>query len=150
MRDRSLGVTTLAFSSVMVALYSQYAAIALVLTGSVYTAAGSLYAAVALMTGAAFLSLAVAAYAVGYGFWARKHWSWATGIAVFAFFIGANVFLSIISTSFVSALLPTVGGVIAIAYLQRPAVRAELLGTEAPAEATVRVADAMDAAEPAH
>ena len=35
MRDRSFGVTALAFSAVMVALYGQFAGIALLLTGLV-------------------------------------------------------------------------------------------------------------------
>ena len=148
MRHRSLGVTTLAFSSIMVALYCQVAAIALLLTGSVFTAAGSMQGAVALITGAVFLGLTFAAYLVGYGFWTAKHWSWAGGIVVFAVLIGASVFLSIISSNFGSALLPAVGAVVAIAYLQRSSVRAELLGSEPIADRSRTAPDRIDAAEP--
>ncbi|MEA2026628.1 MAG: hypothetical protein U9O18_08045, partial [Chloroflexota bacterium] len=61
MRHRSFGVTALAFSSIMVAIYGQYAAIALLLTGSAFTPAGSFQAAIALITGAVFLGLTLAA-----------------------------------------------------------------------------------------
>lgn len=130
MRDRSLGVTALAFFTVMVALYSQMAAIALILGGSIFTAAGSVQGAAALLTGALFLGVAIAGYVVGYGFWTCRHWAWAGGMVVFAALIGANLILSFISANLLSAVLPVVGSVIAIWQLQRPATKAELLGTE--------------------
>jgi hypothetical protein len=149
MRDRSFGVTTLAFTSVMAALYSQFAAIALLLTGSVFTVAGSLEAVAALFLGAVFLGVTVAAYLAGFGFWMRKHWSWAAGIAVFAVLIGASILLSIASGNFLSMLLPSIGGISAIAYLQRPAVRDELLGEERTADQRRPATDNVEAAEPA-
>lgn len=149
MRDRSFGVTTLAFGSVMVALYAQVAAIALLLTGSVFTVAGSTEAVAALFLGAVFLGLTVAAYVTGFGFWMRKHWSWAGGIAVFAVLIGASILLSIISGNFLSTLLPAIGGFSAITYLQREAVRAELLGEHRVAGERHSVSDNVEAAEPA-
>jgi len=149
MRHRSFGVTALAFGSIMAALYCQVAAIALLLTGSVFTAASSMDGAVALVTGAIFLGLTAAAYLVGFGFWTGKHWSWAGGLVVFAALIGANVLLSIISGTFVSALLPSIGAVVALVYMQRPSVRSELLGTQQGKDASVSVTDTMDAAEPA-
>ena len=130
MRDRSLGVTALAFFSVMVALYSQMAAIALILGGSVFTAAGSVQGAAALLVGAVFLGVAVAAYAIGYAFWTRRHWSFAGGVTVFGTLIVANILLSLISGNPLSAVIPVVGSAIAIWELQRPAIKAELLGTE--------------------
>jgi hypothetical protein len=130
MRDRSRGVTALAFFSVMVALFSQMAAIALILGGSVFTAAGSVQGAAALLMGAVFLGVAVAAYAIGYAFWMRRHWSWAGGVTVFSALIVVNILLSLMSGSPLSALIPVVGGAIAIWELQRPAIKAELLGTE--------------------
>ena len=148
MQDRSMAVTALAFFSVMVALYSQMAAIALILGGSVFTAAGSMHGAAALITGAVFLGVAVAAYAAGYAFWTRRHWSWAGGIVVFATLIGANLFLSLISGNLLSAILPVAGSIVAIWQLQRPAVRAELLGTEfieggSPAIEALETAEAL-------
>ena len=146
MRDRSLEVTALAFFSVMVALYSQMAAIALILGGSVFTAAGSMYGAAALLTGAVFLGLAVAAYAVGYAFWMCRHWSWAGGMVVFATLIGANLVLSLISGNPLSAVLPVVGSAIAIWQMQRPAVKAELLGTVV-AKPAATTPEALETAE---
>jgi len=150
MRHRSLGVTALAFGAVMVAIYGQYAAIALLMTGSVFTAAGSLHAAFTLMTGAIFLGLTATAYMVGFGLWTHKHWAWAGGAVVFTVFIVTNLLLSVLATNYLSALLPTVGAVVALWYLQRPAVRAELLGTAVRAEAHAPMSDALKGAAPIH
>ncbi len=150
MRHRSFGVTALAFSSVMVAIYGQYAAIALLLTGSAFTSTGSLQAAIALITGAVFLGLTVAAYVVGFGLWARKHWAWAGGVAVFVVFAIANVLLSAIATNLISAVLPSAGAMVAVWYLHRPATRTELLGTEMPAAASVQVGGTIEAAGAVH
>ncbi len=150
MRDRSLGVTALAFGAVMVALYGQFAAVALLLMGSVSTTAGSSLGPITLITGAFFMGLTVAAYLVGYGFWTGKHWSWAGGMVVLVSLIVASLILSVISTNFVSLVLPSIGAVVAFVYLQRPAVRAELLGTEPKAHASCSVPCRIDAADPAH
>ena len=99
MRDRPLGITTLAFSSVMVALYCQMAAIVLLAMGSVFTAAGSMPGAAVLVLGAVFLGLAVASYLLGFGFWTGRHWSWAGGTVVFAVLLGASIFLAVLSTN---------------------------------------------------
>ncbi len=148
MQERSMEVTALAFFSVMVALYSQMAAIALILGGSIFAAAGSMHGAAALITGAVFLGVAVAAYAIGYAFWTRRHWSWAGGMVVFTSLIGVNLVLSLISGNPLSAILPVAGSVIAIWQLQRPAIRAELLGTEfveggSPATEALETAEAL-------
>jgi hypothetical protein len=148
MQERSMEVTALAFFSVMVALYSQMAAIALILGGSIFAAAGSMHGAAALITGAVFLGVAVAAYAIGYAFWTRRHWSWAGGMVVFASLIVVNLVLSLISGNPLSAILPVVGSAIAIWQLQRPAIRAELLGTElvegsSPATEALETAEAL-------
>lgn len=150
MQDRSLGVTALAFSSVMIGLYCQFAAIILILTGSVFTAAGSMHAAVALVNGAIFMGLTVAAYFVGYGLWTRKHWSWAGSVSLLVVFIGANVMLSALSTNVISSVLPAAGAVLGIWYLHRPAIKTELLGSTTPAPAMVRVGDGMEMPELAH
>jgi len=149
MRHRSFGVTTLAFATLMVGIYSQYAAISLLLTGSVFTAAGSIQGAVTLITGAVFLGLTASAYLVGFGLWTRRHFSWAGAIVVFAVLIGANLFLSVLATNFISAVVPLVGSLVALWYLQRPAVKAELLGTSVPLEVKVAVGDGMEGAQPA-
>ena len=149
MRQRSFGVTALSFSSVMVALYSQFAAIALLLTASVFTAAGSTPAAFVLLLGAVFLGLTIAAYAVGYGFWARKQWSWTAGMALLVVFAVANVVLSAISANFISSILPAFAAIAAVWYLQRPAIKAELTGDAAPAALSLTV-DALEGVEPAH
>jgi hypothetical protein len=150
MKNRSLGVTVLAFSTFMVAIYSQYAAISLLLTGSVFTVAGSFVAMVTLLTGAVFLGLTATAYAVGFGLWTRRSWSWNGAMAVFLTLFVANIFLSILATNFVSAVIPSVGVIVAVVYLQRPAVRAEILGIAAPVTSTAPASDGLEVARPAH
>ena len=148
MQDRSFGVTTLAFSSVMVGLYCQYAAIALILTGSVFTAAGSFQAGLALITGAVFFGLTFAAYFVAYGLWTRKHWSWAGTVVLFATFIVANAALSVLSANPINTLVPAIGGGLALWFLARPAIKAELLGREVPVAIKVPPGESMEAAKP--
>ncbi len=149
MRDRSFGVTVLAFSSIMIALYSQFAAIALILIGSVYTAAGSAPAAFVLMLGAVFLGLTFASYFLGYGFWTKKHWSFAAGVTLFVSFVVANVLLSVISTNFISSIVPALAAVVGVWYLHRPAVKAELLDEAAPTSESLPRVDTLEGAEPA-
>ncbi len=150
MQKRSLGVTTLAFSSVMIALYSQFAAVALILTGSVFSQSGSVLAAASFTLGAVFFGLTFAAYFLAYGFWTAKSWAWAGGMAVVVTLVVASVILSVISSNFVSSVMPLVAAVAGIWYLNRPAIKAELLGTEAPAVATVGSNAGIEVAEPAH
>ena len=150
MQKRSFGVTTLAFSSVMVALYCQVAAVALIITGSVFSSSGSAYAAASFALGALFFGLTFASYFLAYGFWTGKSWAWAGGVALFATLVVASVVLSVISTNFVSTVLPLAAAVAGIWFLNRPAVKAELLGTEAPAAVAVRTTSGLEAAEPAH
>ena len=150
MRERSFGVTALAFSSIMIALYSQFAAIALILTGSVFTAAGSVPAVFVLILGAVFLGLTFASYFLGFGFWTKKHWSWASGVVLFTSFVVANVVLSAISSNFVSSIVPALAAVVGVWYLHRPAVKAELMSETSPAAMTLPAADALEGAEPAH
>lgn len=149
MRERSFGVTIVAFSAVMVALYSQFAAIALLLTGSVFTAAGSVPAAFVLMLGAVFLGLTLAAYAIGFGLWTRRPWSWAGGVALFVAFVVANVVLSVISANFLSTVVPAVAAVTLVWQLHRPAVKAQLIGHAENAASSVPVTDSLEGAEPA-
>lgn len=149
MQDRSFGVTTLAFSSVMVGLYSQFAAITLLLAGSVFTPAGSSSGAFALVLGALFLGLSGAAYFLGFGFWTRKHWSWAGGVALFGVLAGASLALSFMSTNFLSSIMPLVAGALVVWYLNRPAIKAELLGRSQPKESQAAAPDGLKGAEPA-
>lgn len=148
MQNRSFGTTTLAFSSVMVGLYTQFAAVALILTGSVFSPSGTIYAAASFALGALFFGLTFAAYFLAYGFWTRKSWAWAGGAALFVTLVVASVLLSLISTNFVSSVLPLAAAVVGIWFLNRPAVKADYLGAVAPAAATA-AATSMKAAEPA-
>lgn len=149
MKNRTIGVTVLAFSTIMVAIYSQYAAISLLLTGSAFTVQGSFVAMVTLLTGAVFLGVTATAYAVGFGLWARRSWSWNGAMAVFLSFFVANIFLSVLATNFVSAVLPSIGIAAAVLYLQKPAVRAEIIGVSAPSTSAVQRKEGLEAAEPA-
>ena len=150
MQKRSFGVTTLAFSSVMVALYCQFAAVALIITGSVFSQSGSAYAAASFALGALFFGLTFASYFLAYGFWTGKSWAWAGGLALFATLVIASVALSVISTNFVSTVLPLAAAVAGVWYLNRPAVKAELLGTDVPVASKVSAGGGLEVAGPVH
>ena len=151
MKKRSLGLTVLGFSAVIVGLYSQIAAIALILVGSVLTVAGSVHAGAALVLGAVYLGVTGAAYLVGYGFWTARHWAWAGGMIVFGALIVASVALVLLTTNLLASIGPLAGSAVAIWYLQRPATKAQLLGTEtASASETQTTTDALDAPQPAN
>jgi hypothetical protein len=147
MRDRSPGVISLAFMSVMVALFAQLGAVALIIGGSVFTTLGSMQGAIVLMLGALFLGLAIASYVVAYALWTGKHWSWAGGVVIFATLIVASALLVVISGNPGAAPLPIISGVAGMWLLSRPAVKAELLGEQVAVEATVPAADGMRGAE---
>ena len=149
MRQRSLSIIVLAFSSVMIGLYCQFAAVALILTGSVFTVAGSTPAAITLVIGATFLGLTVGAYFLGYGLWTRKHWSWAGSIALLAVLVGASLALSVISSSYISSISPVFVAIVGAWYLNRPAIKAGLLGPAEPTESEAKLSDRLEAAEPA-
>jgi hypothetical protein len=148
MRNRSIGVTALAYGTIMVAVYGQYAA--MLMTGSVLTPFGSFAAAASLITGVTFMGITVAAYVVGFGLLTRRSWSWNGAIAVYAAFVVANIAASILATNFVSAVLPTIGAIAAVAYLRRPAVRAEITGEGVVAAPQVAMAEAVGVAGHAH
>lgn len=130
---RTRGTTALAFVSIMVALYAQMAALALLLTGSIVSVTGSVEGTAAMVIGALYLGVAVAGYLVGYGLWMRRRWSWAGAVAVFVGLIIANGSLALLTGNLVPVLLPVVGVLVALWYLSLPRTRAELLGT-APRE----------------
>ena len=150
MKKRSRGVTGLAFSSVLIGIYSQFAAVALILTGSVFSTSGSAYAGFAFILGSLFLGLTFASYFLVYGFWTRKSWSWAGGIALVITVAVASVALSVVSSNFLSSLLPMAAAVAGVWYLNRPEVKAELTGTEVSTQQSLNVADTFEVAEPAH
>ncbi len=83
-QKRPLGITALAFTSIVVGLYSQVTAIALLLGGMVGGVFSADITAVVIAIGALNLGLMGAAYFVGFGFWTQRHWSWAGGIVVFS------------------------------------------------------------------
>jgi len=149
MRDRSLGVTVLAFGSVMIGLYCQFAAIALLFAGSVYSVTGTTSAAISLTLGAVFLGLTFASYLVGFGLWTRKHWSWAGSIAVLAVLVGTSLALSLVTSSFISSIMPLVAAAAGLWYLNRPAIKAELLRRPIAAKAPTPVSDGLEVVEPA-
>ena len=152
MTKRSFGVTVLAFSTIMVALYSQYAAISLLVTGSVFLPSGEIAALLTVITGAVFVGLTSAAYVVGVALWMRRSWAWGWAVALYLTFFLANAFLSVLAGNFASAILPTLGVAAAVVFLRRPAVRAELAGAEDPAAVpvTTTIGDRTEVPEPAH
>lgn len=136
MRERSNGLKALAIGSVVVALYCQLAAMALIFNAAFLADSGSVNGVLGLALGPVFLALSLAAYALAYGFWAIKHWSLTLGTAVFVALIGASLALAVISTNVTSVLMPALGAVLGIWYLHRPAIRAELVGEDAASVAT--------------
>jgi hypothetical protein len=148
MQERSHGAMALAFSSVLIGLYCQFAALALIVTGSVFSPSGSVHVAATFVIGAAFLGLTFAAYFLAYGLWTRKSWSWAGGVAFLIAFALANVVLSVLSTNFLSSALPLLGGVAGIWYLNRPSIKAELLGLDAAEASPVATHEALGGAQP--
>lgn len=150
MTKRSFGVTVLAFSTIMVALYSQYAAISLVVTGSVFAPSGELVAMITFATGAAFMVLTAAGYIAGVGLWTRKSWSWTAAVGIYIGFFVANAFLSALAANFASAVLPTIGVALALVFLHRPQVRAELGGQAVATSAPAPSVPAVEVPRPAH
>lgn len=148
MQKRSFGITTLAFGSVMIALYSQFAAVSLILTGSVWSSSGSIYATASFVLGALFFGITFASYFLAYGFWTRKSWAFAGSVTLFVTLVVASVALSVVSTNFTSTVLPLAAAIAGIWYANRPAVKAELVVEEAPAAGQVNAG--MNVAEPAH
>jgi hypothetical protein len=135
MRKRPFPIITLAYGSMMVALYTQLGAIALLLGGSFFTALGSMQGAAALLLGAVFLGTTVAAYAVTYGLWMQRHWSWAGGVTVFGMLILGSILLSALANTGLAAVLPVSGGIAGIWLMTRPSVKLALLGNGHGADA---------------
>ena len=79
MRDRPIGVATLATGTAAAALYCQLAGVALLLSGSIFGTAGSVQTVATLAVGAIFFALSLAAFLLGYAFWVGKSWSLVRG-----------------------------------------------------------------------
>ncbi len=148
-QKRPLGITALAFTSIVVGLYSQVTAIALLLGGMVGGVFSADITAIVIAIGALYLGLMGAAYFVGFGFWTQRHWSWAGGIVVFSTVIVSSVALALIATNVVAALVPSLCAGAVIWYLLRPATKAQLLGTYDAQTADLSKADQPDAPAPA-
>jgi hypothetical protein len=134
MRARPLGITVLAFTAIMVGLYCQIAAMALILGGTLFGVVGSDSAVTLILLGAAYLGLMAAAFMVGYGFWTLRHWSWVGGIIVFGSVIVASFMLVLMSANVDAVVVPSIGAAVAIWYLFRPATRASFPGAHADVE----------------
>lgn len=135
MPRRSRGATALSVVSVLVGLYSQFAAMALIVAASAFAPRGATDVSLVFALGLVFLALTILAYAAAFGFWAGHAWAWATGLTVFGTLMAASVVLTLASANLVSAVLPIVGGAVGIWYLMRPVTKAELSRTSAPSTA---------------
>ena len=147
---RSLGVTLLAFGTALVAIYSQFAAISLLLTDRVAGATNGFESALTLITGLAFLALTLLAYATAVGLWFRWSWSARAAVAVYVTLFVANAALSIVLTNLVTAGVMTLGVVAALVYLRRPVVRTEIEGPRQPASDPGQVVEPTPVARLAH
>jgi len=139
MRERPLGVTALALASVVVGIYSMVTAIALLLGSSIGAVVGGDSGTGAFLIGIIAFGLASAAFFVGGGLWLQKHWAWAGGIVVFGAVIIVSLAMVVVGSSLFAAMVPVGAAGLAIAYLTRPSIKADLLGPE-PSEASESVA----------
>jgi hypothetical protein len=135
---RPFGTTALSLASVAVGLYSQVAAMAMLLGGVALGLVSAAHTTFLIAFGAVYLGLMVAAYVVGFGFWMQRHWSWTGGVVVFGTLIGISTLTALVLGN-LWALAPAVGGGVAIAYLWRQETRERLAAgpsatTAAPAE----------------
>jgi hypothetical protein len=137
MVQRPLGITALAFASIVIGLYCQIAAIALFL-GSMVGGVFGAEVSVIIALGALYLGLMVAAYFVGYGFWTQRHWSWAGGLVVFGTFIVLAVLLGFVSANVTALVGLSVASGTAICYLLRADTRSHLLKTAGRPTGTAR------------
>lgn len=150
MRERSLGITALAVLSITVGLVALFAGLALLLVGSWGAFEGVGVGVPMLVVGSLFVGLAVSAYLVGYGLWRMKHWSWAGGVVVFSVNAVASALAAAISGNPMAAIFPVIIAIAGIWYLQRPAVRAALLGSaETGSTDATKAPDVANAPEPA-
>jgi len=138
MPKRSRGATALSVVSVLVGLYCQFAAMALIIAASVFAPTGAAEVPLVLVIGLVFLVLMVLAYVTAFGFWFGRAWAWAASLTEFVGLIAASGILALASSNVVSAVLPIVGGSIGIWYLMRPATKSALGrdGRPAAADAT--------------
>ena len=129
MPRRPIGVTVLAAGTALVAIFSQYAAIALLLTDRASRAPSPLESGLTLVTGLVFVSLAVLAYGVSVGLWFRRGWARPGAIVVYATLFVASTSLSVLLLNFSTCLVLGLAVVVALVYLRRPSVRAEIAGS---------------------
>ena len=148
MPKRSRGATALSVVSVLVGLYSQFAAMALIIAASVFAPRGATDAPLVFALGLVFLALMILAYAAAYGFWAGQAWAWAPGLTEFGTLIAASVVLALVSGNLVSAALPVAAGAVGIWYLMRPATKAAPSPDGTPASADAPgISGTMDATQ---
>jgi hypothetical protein len=146
MPRRSTGVTLLAIGTIMVAVLSQYVAITLLLTSAVDDAAGSWRAPLTLATGLVFLGLMPASYAVGFGLWMRKPWSWRGATLVYLTLLGAGLALSLLTMHVAVAVVSALVVAAAIASLRRPHVRSEICRHRVDGPSPAQPASGLEAA----
>jgi hypothetical protein len=128
MRERPIGVTALAFASVVVGIYSLVTAIALLLGASIGAVVAGDGGTGAFLIGMIAFGLTFAAFFVGGGLWLQKHWAWAGGIVVFGTVIVVSLAMVVVGSGLFAAIVPIAAAAAAIAYLMRPSTKAELLG----------------------
>ena len=129
MPRRSTGLTVLAAGTALVAVFSQYAAIALLLTDRVSRASSSLESGLTLVTGVAFVGLALLAYSVSVGLWLRRGWAWHGAFVVYASLFVASASLSVLLLNITTGLVMGLAVVAAFVFLRRPSVRCEIAGS---------------------
>ena len=121
-------MTVLAVLAVVGALLSFVAGIILMLSGGLGAAAGAASQGWTVMVfGSLMFALALVGFALGYGFWTMKRWSWSVALVVYSVGIAMNlasVFLA--GASLVSVVVPVAIGAGVIWFLFQPQTRAAL------------------------
>jgi hypothetical protein len=128
MQQRSRNISVLAFSSVMVGLYSFMAGIALLWAGAIVSFIGNDIGGMVFALGTLFLAQSIAAYVVGAGLWLQKSWAWAGATVVFVTLTVLNVAVALAATNFSAVALPLIGSIAGLALLNKPSVKAQLIG----------------------
>lgn len=129
MHERTLGVTALSVLTAMVGIYGLWAAVALLMGGTLTSFAGSDQGTMLLVLSAVFFAQAIAAFVVATGLWTRSSWAWSASAGVFVVLVVINVVLSVVASSYINLVLPLIGSIGGLIYLYRPSVREQFVGT---------------------
>jgi hypothetical protein len=124
MRSRPMGITVLAVLAVVTGILSLVSGLALLGVGGLSIKGAGAVGGNVLALGALTFALAPVALGLGFGFWSRKPWAWAAGLAVYSASIGISVFAVLLAGASLITVAVEVGiAIFVIVYLLQPKVR---------------------------